>query len=302
MPSTAALRLTLALSLASLFVGCSESRPTPSGPTRPTTRSDAGTNPTESDSGDGGGAAAIDGGAAVDDGGTAADGGGAAADGGGAAVDGGTAADGGGVRPCYVSCGGCCDANGQCLPGDSDASCGASGRSCRVCTPGNSVCAGQVCQLVTSLRFGNWAPHDSFEHLDPDELQGIRVHVDVPAVVTAVGVELTYNFGLVQLRGAVYADAAGGPGQLLGRTAEATSQQVSELPLVRPISVAAGDYWVMVVADHWASIGFIWGNYQPYCHASLPFTSAFPQAFPPLGPRAICTTDSRYNMYLLAHQ
>jgi hypothetical protein len=171
-----------------------------------------------------------------------------------------------------------------------------------VCTPGNSVCAGQVCQSVTSLRFGNWAPHDSFGHLDPDDLQGIRVHVDVPAVLTAVGVELTYNFGFIQLRGAVYADAAGQPGQLLGRTAEATSQQVSELPLVRPISVAAGDYWVMIVADHWGSIGLLWGDYQPYCHTSLPFTSVFPQAFPSVGPRAICTTNSRYNIYLLAHQ
>jgi hypothetical protein len=44
MRCTETLRLTLTLSLATLFVACSESRPTPSGPSGPTTRSDAGTN------------------------------------------------------------------------------------------------------------------------------------------------------------------------------------------------------------------------------------------------------------------
>lgn len=109
------------------------------------------------------------------------------------------------------------------------------------------------------------------------------------------------HFGVIprasgpRVRFALYSDSAGSPGALRASTnPTALVVGTQEIPVITPILLTQGDYWLMGNYDLTANVGQ-GGTSVTIKYISLPFTSTLPTTFP----TPMSYSGAGFNYYLV---
>jgi hypothetical protein len=186
-----------------------------------------------------------------------------------------------GLSPCGAAC-----VN---LTSDSS-NCGVCGKAC---TSG-IACTNKECMV----RDGYTSVFANMTSCAPNYMFGILITVPNPITVTALGSIGKAATGAFVM--GLYTDVGNAPSQLLGETSAANLVAGNlELPLLNPVSIAAGSYWVVTSTS--GSGTWAWGTQSggSYWFLMHTYTGAMPQPAPA---GAISTLLEIFNYYIVGYE
>ncbi|MGE0322972.1 MAG: hypothetical protein AB7S68_11750 [Polyangiaceae bacterium] len=148
------------------------------------------------------------------------------------------------------------------------------------CSQCGTTCDYGVCQSATCAftKWGLSGTAPSTNQLSANTAYGFRVHVANASSLRAIGAVTPVLGGdpASNVRLAVYTDAGGGPGTLVAQSGSVPRVPGATEGLVNPTNIAAGNYWVFVIADADLRVGLetttaTWW-YKSFTFGSFPST------------------------------
>ena len=171
--------------------------------------------------------------------------------------------------------------------------------------------SGEAATSRTTVRFG----YPDITTADPDcvvypetecrpvlgnYLLGEQITIDAPVLLTKLAANVLEVGGKVVM--ALYTDAGDVPGGLVAATPIASlGRGANEIPVVTPVDLAPGKYWLMALYDVETQIA-LKKPYTRIWYVRMPFSTELPTAFPGQGDTVRSYQEKYFGYYVVGEQ